>query len=167
MPQSTGEEIWWVAQCLEFDIAVQARNLGDAKYEFIQTFVAHIVSALELGQKPFEGVPKAPSSFWALYAGSTDSLDPATFPAFKLPEGVPEPWMIPDDRFLQARVAAPLRGPRGAVTVRRLTRGDTLHFGVTIIPPGLNDGDRLTPMVLASMCRRLAIPLSDFGLDSE
>ena len=53
-------------------------------------------------------------------------------------------------------------GPRGLARIRYLKRGDTL-----VDLPDLRDGDRLTRNTARHLCRRLGIPLEDFGLDAE
>ena len=51
---------WWVAQCLEYDVAVQARTLDDVKYELQKTLVSHIVLSLVNNEVPFAEIPPAP-----------------------------------------------------------------------------------------------------------
>ena len=53
-------------------------------------------------------------------------------------------------------------GPRGLARIRYLKRGDTL-----VDLPDLRDDDRLTRNTAWHLCRRLGIPLEDFGLDAE
>jgi hypothetical protein len=54
----------WVAQCLEHDIATQARTLDELLYELERILVAHMVGA---GAAPFATIPKAPQAFWQMY----------------------------------------------------------------------------------------------------
>lgn len=58
---------WWSAQCLEYDIAAQARTLSDLLYEVERVLVSHLCIAEELGRKPFEGLEPAPQKFWDMY----------------------------------------------------------------------------------------------------
>jgi hypothetical protein len=51
---------WWVAQCLEYDLATQARSLDDLSYEIQRLMFAHIVAAEAEGLTPFECLPPAP-----------------------------------------------------------------------------------------------------------
>lgn len=55
--ESDGE--WWVAQCLEHDIAVQAKTLPAAAEELQRVIKGRIVVAKKLGVAPFAGVPPA------------------------------------------------------------------------------------------------------------
>lgn len=58
---------WWSAQCLEYDIATQAKTLSDLLYELERVLISHLCIAAELGRKPFEGLEPAPYKFWDLY----------------------------------------------------------------------------------------------------
>lgn len=60
----------WAAQCLERDIAMQAKTLQDLLYEVERVLVAHFALAEALGLEPFEGIPRAPETFWRLYKNS-------------------------------------------------------------------------------------------------
>src|SRR5438270_10544232 len=55
----------WVAQCLEYDIATQAKTLDDLLYELERILVAHLMGAE--GADPFANIPKAPQRFWRMY----------------------------------------------------------------------------------------------------
>jgi hypothetical protein len=61
---------WVAAQCLEYDIATQARTLGDLVHEIQRTIVGHIATSRKLGKLPFEGVPRAPKKFWDMFRRS-------------------------------------------------------------------------------------------------
>jgi hypothetical protein len=58
---------WWSAQCLEYDIAAQAKNLTDLLYEIDKALVAHIAVNEEAGIDPFAGLPAAPQQYWELF----------------------------------------------------------------------------------------------------
>jgi len=58
---------WWVAQCLEYDIAVQARTLKDVQYEFQRILFGRIATAKKLGIEPFEDIPAAPKAFQNIF----------------------------------------------------------------------------------------------------
>lgn len=51
---------WYIAQCLEYDIAAQARSLKDVQYEFQRIFIGRICAAKQLGVEPFKGIAPAP-----------------------------------------------------------------------------------------------------------
>lgn len=61
------EEGWWVAQCLEVDIAVQAKTEGDLHHELGLALVGRILAADTLGIDPFEGLPRAPKRYWDMF----------------------------------------------------------------------------------------------------
>ncbi len=52
---------WWSAQCLEYDIAAQAKTLSGLLYEVERVLISHLCIAEELGRKPFEGLEPAPN----------------------------------------------------------------------------------------------------------
>ena len=54
----------------------------------------------------------------------------------------------------------PVMGPRGPEPMRYLLRGSSFA-----ILPRMDDEEPLLPDVLRSLCERLAIPPSEFGLD--
>jgi hypothetical protein len=75
---------WWVAQCLEYDIATQARELRDLLNEVERIVAAHILVADKDGMEPFANLPKAPKRFWQMYKNATarvEPIRPAEFPA--------------------------------------------------------------------------------------
>lgn len=61
------EEGWWVAQCLDYGIAAQARTQTDLLYELQRLLVGRLVISAEKGIQPFESLPKAPSRYWKMY----------------------------------------------------------------------------------------------------
>lgn len=85
---------WWVAQCLEYDIAAQAKSLHDLQFEFQRIIVAHIVISLENKLKPFEHLPAAPDEYWKKYEKDSVRLETGKVP-FRLPETVPSETKIP------------------------------------------------------------------------
>jgi hypothetical protein len=88
---------FWSAQCLEYDIAAQAKKLTDLFHELRRVVAAHVVVCRELGRDPFDGLAQAPRYFWDLWDRAnvrieTDDDDqetditPAILPAIKLAE---------------------------------------------------------------------------------
>ena len=61
---------WLSAQCLEYDIATQARTLDDLAYELQRIIVGHIATSRKLNKEQFEGLPKAPQKFWDMFERS-------------------------------------------------------------------------------------------------
>jgi len=57
------EDDWWIAQCLDYDIAAQARSLSDVQYEFQRILIGRIVMAEKLNIDPFEGLFPAPEGY--------------------------------------------------------------------------------------------------------
>jgi hypothetical protein len=54
----------WVAQCLEVDVAAQARGRSDIFMAIGETLAAHVVVAGELGRAPFQFLPPCPDDVW-------------------------------------------------------------------------------------------------------
>lgn len=63
------EDSHWVAQCLEYDIAAQAKDLNDIDYAFQRSFVGHIVACNERGLD-WKKIDKAPTVFWEMFDGA-------------------------------------------------------------------------------------------------
>ena len=61
------EDDWWCVQCLDYDIAVQARTKANLKEELIQLIVTHLAASTELRQPAFAGLPRAPERFFRFY----------------------------------------------------------------------------------------------------
>ena len=58
---------WWVAQCLEYDLATQARRLEDLPEELHRLLTNQMLASLEVGVEPFHGFARAPRRFWEMY----------------------------------------------------------------------------------------------------
>ncbi|HEY3571028.1 MAG TPA: hypothetical protein VGP73_24070 [Thermoanaerobaculia bacterium] len=65
-----------IAQCLEHDIATQARDVRELLHEVERILSAHILVAEQDGVEPFANVPKAPRRFWQMYKDATARLEP-------------------------------------------------------------------------------------------
>jgi hypothetical protein len=72
---------WLCAQCLEYDLAVQAKNLQQLSRALQKLIVGHIVVRLSHKQQPVRDLPRAPEKCWAMFRRSRLKL-PA--PMFKL-----------------------------------------------------------------------------------
>lgn len=57
---------WWVAQCLEVDIAVQAKTWVDAVRNLEITINSRIAVCRKEGVDPFD-LPTAPEFYWKLF----------------------------------------------------------------------------------------------------
>lgn len=78
------EEGWWCAQCLEYDIATQARTISELKDEIERVLTIHVELALERGQEPFADLPKAPERYFQMYrafeqSGRSEDANPIKF----------------------------------------------------------------------------------------
>jgi predicted RNase H-like HicB family nuclease len=80
---------WWVGQCLEHDIAAQAKTPKDLAYEIQRVLMGHIVVSKQEGLVPFANIPKAPDRYWQLFTNSLQ-LSPNNF-NFKLSPDVQVP----------------------------------------------------------------------------
>ena len=80
---------WWVGQCLEHDIAAQAKTPKDLAYEIQRSIIGHIMVSKQEGLTPFKNLPKAPEKYWQLFTNSLH-LSPENF-AFKLSSDVKVP----------------------------------------------------------------------------
>lgn len=69
---------WWVAQCLEFDLATQARTLKDLHYELEKLLIGQLVAGEASGREPFKGLPKAPAKYWDLWEEAGSTVAPRT-----------------------------------------------------------------------------------------
>ena len=58
---------WWSAQCLEYDIAVQAKSVADLQGEIERVLTAYVVRARKEKRSPFEGLPPAPEKYREMY----------------------------------------------------------------------------------------------------
>lgn len=58
---------WWIAQCLEYDLATAAKRLEDLPAELERFLSVQIAGSLEIGVEPFAGLPPAPRRFWKRY----------------------------------------------------------------------------------------------------
>ena len=58
---------WWCAQCLEYDIATQARTIPELKDELEHILSIQVELARERGQEPFAIFPKAPERYFQMY----------------------------------------------------------------------------------------------------
>ena len=57
----------WIAQGLEFDIAVSADAIDELQYQFERCVVGHIAASVRSGGEPLLDVPPAPQKFWDLH----------------------------------------------------------------------------------------------------
>ena len=64
---------YWSAQCLEYDIATQAKDFTGILNEVHRAVNCHITFADKHKTEPFAGLRSAPSSFWKMYYYANDA----------------------------------------------------------------------------------------------
>lgn len=57
----------WSAQCLDYDIAMQAKGLNGIIKEVVRTLNCHLAYAKKHSTKPFANYKKAPTVFWQMW----------------------------------------------------------------------------------------------------
>jgi len=67
---------WQIAQCLEHNIAAQARTNSDLYYELKRVLVAHLIRAKQMKAEPFADIPRAPKRYWEMYKEANIQLNP-------------------------------------------------------------------------------------------
>ena len=94
----TKEADWWVAQCLQYDVAAQAKTLADLRCAFERALLAHVIVSLEKKVEPFDSLPSAPRKYWEAWERAlpveTEKVAPS---AFRIPKGIPK-GLIPRER---------------------------------------------------------------------
>jgi hypothetical protein len=93
---------WWSAQCLEYDIAAQARTLSDLRYELERVLFSHALVAIENGRRPFEELKPAPQKYWDMFAEAKLRIEGDELP-FRLPEAAALPSIVPRLRIAESR----------------------------------------------------------------
>src|SRR6185436_12648 len=61
---------YWVAQCLEHDLAALTLRLSELPNELSWVLALHIEASREGGVEPFAGLPEAPQRFWQMFDAS-------------------------------------------------------------------------------------------------
>jgi hypothetical protein len=95
---------WWSAQCLEYDVAAQARTLPELRYELERVLTSHVLISLENGQAPFDGLKPGPQRFWDMYAAAKLRIEGDELP-FRLPQAAAFPQIVPRLRVAEAEYA--------------------------------------------------------------
>lgn len=60
---------WWVARCLEHDIAVQARDLDQLQYDLGRVLLSHVLFDLQNERPPLHAIPQAPAELEQQWSG--------------------------------------------------------------------------------------------------
>lgn len=58
---------WWVAQCLDVDIAAQAHSEKELYDELWRLLIGRILVSERLGVEPFASLPPAPKRYWDMF----------------------------------------------------------------------------------------------------
>jgi hypothetical protein len=70
----------WSAQCLDYDVAAQAKTLLDLHDDIVRVLAVHVAASAQMGREPFTGIKPAPQRFWDLYdSGVRVESRPASF----------------------------------------------------------------------------------------
>jgi hypothetical protein len=100
LTEETQDGKWWVAQCLDYDIAAPGKTIRDALYEFQRLVVARVAISARNGlDDPFAGLKRAPERYWKMFDEQSAPLKDE-IPTFRLPSDEPPP-VVP----MEARVA--------------------------------------------------------------
>jgi hypothetical protein len=96
------EDEWWVAQCLEYDIAAQAKTLNDVQYEIQRVLVGRMFVASQFKIEPFEDVPPAPAWYKELLNGPIRAVKMELTPIKDIPVEIPQAYSLPKTALLVA-----------------------------------------------------------------
>lgn len=82
-----GEKEYWVAQCLQYDICVQASTIERLREAFMNVLVGNIILAIQREEEPFSRLKPAPEKYWDLHrtAMRFDQEFPVTIPGNRIP----------------------------------------------------------------------------------
>lgn len=89
-PEKAGDQVKYVAQCVEFDICVQGSSINQIKDRFLKTVWGHILISLECGVEPFACLP--PGCVEAPEYRSPEARFPATLPRKSMPSNLQNRW---------------------------------------------------------------------------
>lgn len=85
---------WWSAQCLEYDLAAQAKTFHDLVYEIQRVVAVHVMASKAIGVEPFVNLKAAPASFWQIFDELKDDAKKEVSPITLM--NVPIPSLIGD-----------------------------------------------------------------------
>lgn len=96
------EDEWWTAQCLEYDVAAQARTLPELRCELERVLTSHVLVSMKKGQPPFGGLKPAPQKFWDMFAAAKLRVEGDELP-FRLPQVAAFPPIVPHLRIAETQ----------------------------------------------------------------
>ena len=92
---------FWVAQCIDKDIAAQGLDPDGARRSFLRTLGAQVRLDLERGLTPLENIPRAPDWYFYAYEEATELTEWLRLPE---PETEPQPEMTRAEKELTRRL---------------------------------------------------------------
>jgi hypothetical protein len=95
---------WWSAQCLEYDIAAQAKTLPELRNEPERVLLLHVILAQEEGKRPFDEMRPAPKKYWDMFAAAKLRVEGDELP-FRLPHSVHFPPILPQLKIAEVQPA--------------------------------------------------------------
>ncbi len=66
----------YIAQCLEYDLAVQAEGLEDLRENFALELALQIENDIQNGEEPLSTLPETPRVFWEMYQRANPLQNP-------------------------------------------------------------------------------------------
>lgn len=71
----------FIAQCLEYDIAVQGETLKELEERLVCTLLDYVALSIENREPPFSHVPRTPKEFWDLFKKANRLEKPLRIPS--------------------------------------------------------------------------------------
>ena len=93
------ETPFWCAQCVDHDVAVQAKTVDELIIALGDTLVAYVELALQEGREPFADLPKAPAKYLEMFKRAHEY---AALTRPKVIEIEDAPTVVPEIRVLEA-----------------------------------------------------------------
>ncbi len=94
----------WSAQCLEYDVAVQADSIEGLRDALQDALLAYVAANRSEGREDFAGLPEAPEKFRRIFQRIKADLTLPARPKPTAPTGMPE-IEVREMRLLPARAA--------------------------------------------------------------
>lgn len=93
----TREGKWWVAQCLQIDIATQAATIDAVMEELHRVIAAHVAFHVEMDLNPF-AAPPAPEHYWKCWSKGI-GISPRPQPTLRAPSRMASEFSTSDVRI--------------------------------------------------------------------
>lgn len=82
---------FWILQCLEFDICVQAQKLQDLQYELERALIGYQAACDQEKTDAFSNLPRAPQQYWDMWNKAHVKVEFDAPDPFRLPSGAQLP----------------------------------------------------------------------------